>query len=214
MNAAILNSLQSRTPSATDKWIDRTRAAVECLAQSGAAIVSSTGLNTYEFVLWYAGSLGIRQTVVVPNRESPQEILEDFELNPAATDFIVFDGKPTERDGFVAAKADILYPVSVKPGGISTGPFATPVNPSTAISGSITNPRKPLRRSTLPAFRATNSKAGTTSLTGRERFTAHSPTNGAQTITARYCAHVIDTDTTRSARLRTYSVRTRSSRAT
>lgn len=123
MNAAILNSRQSRTPAGTDKWIEWTADAVSSLASTGATIVTSTGMNTYEFVLWYAGTLGMKQIVVFP--ESPadtfdnraKDILENFELDASITEFMPFKGKLTDRDRDVVEIADALYPVSVKPGG-------------------------------------------------------------------------------------------------
>ncbi|HDS00592.1 MAG TPA: hypothetical protein ENO07_01110, partial [candidate division Zixibacteria bacterium] len=85
--AVILNSRQSKTPVGSDPWIQNSYKAVEDAISRGCAIVTSIGMNTWEFLVWAAGHLGGKQVIVAPldEREDQEEIrrdiIEDFELD-------------------------------------------------------------------------------------------------------------------------------------
>ena len=141
--ATILNSRQTKTPVGDDPWVIATLAAIQDAANRGYTIVSSLGLNTWELVTWAAGQCGGRTLVYVPypyeknidcktdtGGLGPESlsaiILYEFDLNPSRTEFH-FQAPPSrpgtkktfwpDRDRTIIGLADILYPVSMRPGG-------------------------------------------------------------------------------------------------
>lgn len=122
--AAVLNSRQSRTPAGNDDWIRFTADALEHLKERDAGVVTSAGMNTYEFVLWYAGILGMKQLVVLNQTDvrrldrRAEDFLAEFELDASKIKFTASNSvSRTARDRTVMELADVLYPVSVRPGG-------------------------------------------------------------------------------------------------
>ncbi|NIP43606.1 MAG: hypothetical protein GWO41_12420 [candidate division Zixibacteria bacterium] len=127
--AVILNSRQSKTPVGSDPWIQNSYKAVEDAISRGCAIVTSIGMNTWEFLVWAAGHLGGKQVIVAPldekedQEETRRDIIEDFELDKAKTGFMFFKCKKrglrgksawSERDKIVVSLANQIYPVCLR----------------------------------------------------------------------------------------------------
>ncbi|MBD3217504.1 MAG: hypothetical protein GF310_04450 [candidate division Zixibacteria bacterium] len=127
--AVILNSRQTKMPTGTDAWIQNSFRAVEDAVSRGCVIVSSIGMNTWEFLVWAAGHLEGKQIIVAPldEKEDQQQIrkdiIEDFELDSAKTGFMFFKYKKRgmrgktawkERDKIVVSLANQIYPVCLR----------------------------------------------------------------------------------------------------
>ena len=130
--ALILNSRQSKTPTGSDQWIKNSFRAVQDAISSGRVIITSIGMNTWEFLVWAAGyNLG-SQIIVAPVDGKDDEyaikadIIRDFGLEESRTGFMFFRavkkgmrGKSAwaERDRIAVSLANQIYPVSVRRGG-------------------------------------------------------------------------------------------------
>jgi len=130
--AVILNSRQSKTPTGADPWIANSYKAVADAVSNGCTIITSIGMNTWEFTLWAAGKNNGNQIIVIPidSRDDPEKIksdlMTDFELNPEKTGFMFFPtvkkgarGKNAwqERDKIAVSLANVIYPISIRKGG-------------------------------------------------------------------------------------------------
>lgn len=134
--AALLNSRHGKFPDAGANWIRTTLRIAEELVQSGVTIVSSVGMFTWELVTWKVGACGGNLIIVIPEtpRENADEItddiLRDFNLDINRI-LIIFPNDPPHeqvslsdfpmRDAWIAAIADVLYPIAVRPGGNLAG---------------------------------------------------------------------------------------------
>ena len=130
---AILNSRQSKTPICTDEWVRNTAAAVTHACEiEGWDIVSSIGMVTWDFVTWLAGSSNALLHLVIPKAtdgggsEIEHSIVHEFDLAPDRIRWHCVDVAPDDaerknwwpqRDRMVLDLADILLPVSIRPGG-------------------------------------------------------------------------------------------------
>ena len=130
--AVILNSRQSKTPFGDDPWIVNSIKAVKHAAQNDYIVITSTGMNTWELICWACGNVDCRQIIVCPicsNDEidsTMHDISKNFSLNHDKIGwlFFKFDKKtksvksswPT-RDKLAVSLADILIPISIRPGG-------------------------------------------------------------------------------------------------
>lgn len=123
--AAVVNSHQSRFPRSEHLWVQQTLKAVRYLKEKDAALLTSVGLNSYELPVWYAGSLGLNQIVVLPVRKNAvpekecRKILKDFDLDENRTAFLVFTStgmrnKSLDRDRLILSLAERIYPVSIR----------------------------------------------------------------------------------------------------
>ena len=130
--AAILNSRQTKKPLGSDQWIRATYQAVKEIVSNGTVVISSIGMNTWEFLVWAVSECGGEQIILIPvnDRDDEHEIrdgmLEDFELDPDKTGFMLYHSSKkgsrhksawNERDRLVVSLANQLYPVSVRPNG-------------------------------------------------------------------------------------------------
>ncbi|MEW5701661.1 MAG: hypothetical protein AB1792_05470 [Candidatus Zixiibacteriota bacterium] len=126
---AVLNSHQSKTPVGDELWVRQTIAAVDHAARQGWTIISSVDLNTWELVTWAAARVRASLEIVVPHpgdETARQTIVDDFVLDLDRVRWHSL-GTPSEhprpktwwtaRDEFISSHADILLPVSVRPGG-------------------------------------------------------------------------------------------------
>ncbi len=125
---AIFNSRQSKYPIGDDIWVEQTVSAVKSAIKKGLTILTSTGMNTWELVLAAASHHNGRVIVVAPFLESQKasygvELMVRFRLK-AENMALVFSSSQIKksqwrrwRDQFIAEKADLLMPVSVRPGG-------------------------------------------------------------------------------------------------
>ena len=141
--AVILKSRQSKTPVGGDPWVVSTRKAVLHALDRGHTIIGSLGLNTWELVTWIAGDCGGRVLVFVPfpyhkniydgtasavcnERTLTTTILKEFDLDPSRTR-LHYQDTPARtgtrksswpiRDKEIIERADIIYPISIRPGG-------------------------------------------------------------------------------------------------
>jgi hypothetical protein len=127
--AVILNSRQTKTPVGNDPWIKNSFHAVDDAVARGYTIITSLGMNTWEFLVWAAGYLGGNQIIVVPVDEKDDHhklrdnTIEDFELSGDKTAFMFFKrakkgvrGKSAwrERDRLAVSLANQIYPVAVR----------------------------------------------------------------------------------------------------
>lgn len=137
--AVILNSRQSKTPCGSDLWIVNTLRAVIVAIEKGHAIITSVGMNTWELALWAAGNRGGSQVIILPGENGGQEIAtmenitDDFELDQSKTGWLTFsvEGKSRSRkiawplrDRLALEHADLILPVSIRPGGNLEGLIA------------------------------------------------------------------------------------------
>jgi hypothetical protein len=130
---AILNSRQSKRPSRRDAWVDATVAAAESLVASGKVLLTSTGMNTWELLLYLANELGGKQIIVVPAQPgpSPQDLAADlsreFKLDANRFGLLVFAARESagsgrklywqQRDRLIIDLANVIIPIAVRPGG-------------------------------------------------------------------------------------------------
>lgn len=131
--AAILNSRQSKRPSLADDWVKNTVAAVKYLVDRGYVISTSVDMNTWELLVHLVNVCGGSQLLVISGdldktvTQRADEIARDFRLEPARVGFMIPDHPPSadnrrkstweRRDEFIIEFANILVPVSIRPGG-------------------------------------------------------------------------------------------------
>jgi hypothetical protein len=130
--ALILNSSQSKTPCGNDQWIRATSDAVQWLIESGYTLISSTGLNTWEIIVYLVSKHKGNQLIICPfTGESDEsfiysDIVESFKLEPDRTAMVSIEkeqgtagGKKGwfSRDMAAVDLANIIVPVSIRPKG-------------------------------------------------------------------------------------------------
>ena len=130
--AAVLNSSQSKTPCGNDSWIKGSTRAVKALIENGYTILTSIELVTWELLTFLVSEYGGSQVIVSPigDKDSCKTIFEktvtQFHLDEdkAAMVFVKSEAdsrKPKstwfKRDKAVIQLADLLAPVSIRPGG-------------------------------------------------------------------------------------------------
>lgn len=129
----ILNSRQSKRPCNRDSWLTSTRQAVEFAKGQGYGLVTSVGLNTWELVVHLANTAGMDQAIVIPSADADEaplaisQISESFRLDPAKCHFVAVDSTAGssrkskkdwhQRDERTIEIADLILPVSIRPGG-------------------------------------------------------------------------------------------------
>jgi hypothetical protein len=129
----ILNSRQSKRPCNRDDWVTATARAVDDVIRQGLAVISSTGLNIWELTVYLVNIGGGRQIIVLPSIDEesiPSVIIKtinDFRLDPARCLFAALssDSVPSksakdfrpERDLLAVELADVVLPLSIRPGG-------------------------------------------------------------------------------------------------
>jgi hypothetical protein len=129
----ILNSRQSKRPCNRDDWVTATARAVDYTVRQGLTVITSTGLNTWELTAHLANVGRGRQVLVLPsldNESIPSVItqtMDDFKLDPARCLFVApssdtVPGKSAKnswpkRDLLAVELADVVLPVSIRPGG-------------------------------------------------------------------------------------------------
>jgi len=127
-NVLLLNSAQGKYPRGADPWVKATLRAMESLAKKGVRVIASVGLSSWELTAFLAARLGMELSLIVPGREEGKgrdyfdRALSDLGLDREKTR-PVFAGKEPGR-GFYAARdrralelAQIVYPISMRPGG-------------------------------------------------------------------------------------------------
>jgi len=127
----ILNSAQSKYPVGADPWIQATVGALDTLSARPVVVLSSTGPGMWDLVTALASARHIVLLVLITDDDSPRgrkefnRIIGEFAIDrETATPF--FAGFPhcrsakdlwKKRDVAALGAADIMYPVSIRPGG-------------------------------------------------------------------------------------------------
>jgi hypothetical protein len=125
---AVLLSRQPRRPCGRNPWVRQTVQAVHWLVDHGYGIISSVGLQTWELITAAAVDRGATLRLVVPAQPMGHSsaikanIENDFVLSSGAAgfEFIPASDKrqfESARDTYIVGAADLLIPVSVRPGG-------------------------------------------------------------------------------------------------
>lgn len=127
--AAILISRQSLRPSGTTPWVAGALKAIRWVKANDLSLDSSIGMQTWELVTALASHDRIPLTLYILSRfnqsNSSDEITRQFALAADHVEFIPVqatekDSKEQEltvRDTQVVSDADVLLPISVRPGG-------------------------------------------------------------------------------------------------
>jgi len=130
--ALILNSSQSKTPCGDDPWVKQTSLATSRLANLGHVLITSLGLATWEIQVQQTARWRGRQIIICPDSEGAEcdeifrRIVVEFGLSADEAAMIFL--KPGEksrspkgnwqmRDEAAMARANKIYPVSIRPGG-------------------------------------------------------------------------------------------------
>ncbi len=130
--AVILNSRQSLYPCGGDPWLVASKNALDDILANNLALLTSVGTPAWEIVLHLASLKKIPLTIIVP-RQSGENIdktimqyRSEFRLNHDNVQWIEIEmqrgsrgraGFQSERDHQIMDMADVIYPVSVRPGG-------------------------------------------------------------------------------------------------
>lgn len=130
LKAAVLNSRQPLRPCGRTEWVVGTARAVRWAKDHGCALLSSCGLQTWEMVTVCASTANLRQILYLPASDQAafenarQAVSGQFDLSDGAVDFvpIIRPGAGQSelqqlRDDAIIRDADILLPVSIRPGG-------------------------------------------------------------------------------------------------
>jgi len=130
-NAVILNSRQGMRPYGDDHWVVNSYRAVQHAAANKYSMLTSVGMKSWELVLYLASKCNLPQAVYVPVEDSAQadtveeSITTQFHLNNKPVEFVIVGGESDKnedninrrRDEKIIDEADIIYPVSIRPGG-------------------------------------------------------------------------------------------------
>ena len=127
--ATILNSRQSKYPLGKDQWVKSSVEAVRHLQRNNFTLLTSLGMNTWELTLAIAAQIELPVLIVVPQSRDDSrysnDILNRFNLRADRVRFIFINYSHSrskkswwaDRDEYILEKADLLFPVSVRPGG-------------------------------------------------------------------------------------------------
>ena len=131
MDALVLNSAHSKYPIGSDPWIQTTTKAVKNLAERDLTLLCSTDPTPWDLVTYLAGECGMHVKLIVKSADDDagdreyRHLLSEFNLDDTRTNPLFlgyhFPGRPKKtwplRDSFAFDKADVVYPVSIRPGG-------------------------------------------------------------------------------------------------
>ena len=130
MKAVILNSRQGIRPAGNDPWVINSRKAVKHAISCNCSILASTGMNTWEIALCLAScnKAGVKIYLPVDKDQSVEKLKDDtirqYHLEALSCDWEIVEAYESEdcllpqlRDKAIIEDADILYPVSIRPGG-------------------------------------------------------------------------------------------------
>ena len=126
--AAIINSRQGLRPHGNDPWIVNSHRALMHAAARDCKLLTSTGMKSWEMILFLASINKVDQTIYIPIDdgmnfdESKIEIQTQFRLDPGLCNWVNVRGAPDIacdqiRDRRIIEDADIIYPVSIRPAG-------------------------------------------------------------------------------------------------
>ncbi len=127
---AILNSAQSKYPLGKDEWILGTLDALQTYQQAEITLITSLGMNTWEYTTWAGGTFGYPLIVAVlwDGRMDPNALfnrtIRDFSLSAEQVSLLLIPARKSrikdsgsERDRLITSLADTLVPVSIHPHG-------------------------------------------------------------------------------------------------
>ena len=130
--AVILNSRQTKTPSGNEPWVKKTVGAVQYTREKDFAILTSTGMNTWELACAAAGNQNTRQIIIehINSEDRIPEIIDNilaaYDLNPSNTGWLFYksenDGRSPKsswpiRDKLALDLASKIIPISIRPDG-------------------------------------------------------------------------------------------------
>jgi hypothetical protein len=130
--AVILNSRQGRRPSGNDPWIVNTAKAVSAASSHGGTILTSVGISSWELPLFFAARDKSSQKIFIPWERGEaissrkKFCTEQFCLVEKKVEWHVIESGESanaprnfqlRRDRMILNEADIVYPVSIRPGG-------------------------------------------------------------------------------------------------
>lgn len=127
----ILNSRQGKMPCGQDSWIINTVKAAKFAANNGWTVITGIGMNTWEMAVWACSAAGTHQIIAIPEYSNADmekirnEILADFNMLSEKTGWLLYPAKLSrsaktgwpKRDKLAIEAADILIPISIRPGG-------------------------------------------------------------------------------------------------
>ena len=129
--AAILLSRQQLQPTSTQKWIISASEAIKWAGDNDLTLLTSTGMQTWELLIYLAKIHGVRQKIVVPSidwdnfSKQCSWIENQFDLHENGAEFIplLSNDSPrksilAKRDRHIVEKADLLIPVSIRNNGL------------------------------------------------------------------------------------------------
>lgn len=130
--AAVLLSRQPICPCGKTPWVKAAIEAVKWVKCQGFGLLTSVGLQTWELLVFLAQKEKIRQTIVLPissesrDKDFCDQLKNEFKLENHLTHFSFLPcraGKISDktllhsRDIDLITRAEILIPISVRPGG-------------------------------------------------------------------------------------------------
>lgn len=129
--ALILNSAHSKYPCGNDPWVQATMRAVDALAAGDVTLLASTEPIMWDFAAWYGGTAGMNMKLLLPKSEKNNggehdaAPLKSLGIPQNCLDILFFDttanlsGKDIwrERDRVAIHSADVICPISIRPGG-------------------------------------------------------------------------------------------------
>lgn len=130
--AVVLNSRQSKYPSGTDPWVQKTLEAVKFAVAEQLVLLTGIGMNTWELAVWAVKNYGGRQIVIVSDRlgldrnSIISQLSEYFQLTGGQTGwlFLPFSTNARspkvdwpKRDKAAVSLAEVIIPVSMRSNG-------------------------------------------------------------------------------------------------
>lgn len=124
--AAVLLSRQALRPSSRSLWIKNARRAVCFAAKNGYRILTSIGMQTWEFLLFASAREGIDQRIIIPASDTAEFENQCFRIKDqfCLKGNVDFFHLPVEkagdeesmirRDSVIVESADLLIPVSIR----------------------------------------------------------------------------------------------------
>ena len=127
----ILNSAHSKYPAGSDSWIQATVKAVNSLSGQPVKMLCSTDPVMWDFVTYLAGKNSMEIILIVmacddsSGYEEFSRLVEEYALDIRSTSPLYLGEQPGNkpkkiwklRDRLALETADVVYPVSIRPGG-------------------------------------------------------------------------------------------------
>ncbi|MEW5922642.1 MAG: hypothetical protein AB1746_01500 [Candidatus Zixiibacteriota bacterium] len=130
MKAVILNSRQGIRPVGNDSWVINTQKAVRHAVSRNCTTLTSIGMKTWEIVLYLTSCHKANIKIYLPVERGQavesirDDILRQYRLETLICDWEIVEQNesddnilPPLRDMAIIYEADILYPISIRPGG-------------------------------------------------------------------------------------------------